>query len=311
MKKLLSSIVSGIVIMSLSITAFAYDVSNTTIYLKWQDNGGASGFLGKATSNTKVTTDKLGLFNTFQGGTIYKKNSSDKAYLVYGAIYDKWRALGGESGFLGYPTIDETDTHYNGGRASRFEGGTIYYKWNASSAYAIQGKIRNLWSDLGWESSQLGYPTSDEFSVGERKVSRFENGNIYYNKNVNGTTWPMMNTAKYSQSYKGKAKIGVSFSYNTFGLDYVITGSGFTPNKPVYIYNSLKEFAHGFAYTKADSSGNFTLRSTNLTYLDCNYGNVQTVNNVITIFAKSDDDAEAAIYSSSIRSDYCRNVVLD
>jgi uncharacterized protein with LGFP repeats len=46
---------------------------------------------------------------------------------VHGGIRDRWLALGGESGPLGYPVSDELSTEDGRGRRSRFEHGEIHW----------------------------------------------------------------------------------------------------------------------------------------------------------------------------------------
>ena len=46
----------------------------------------------------------------------------------------------------------------------------------------MHGAIRNLWAEMGWERSFLGYPTSDELSTedGLGRYSEFQHGSIYW-----------------------------------------------------------------------------------------------------------------------------------
>ena len=50
--------------------------------------------------------------------------------------------------------------------------------WTFVSIPASQSEeIRDLWAQLGWENSQLGFPTSDEFAIaGGGRRSNFQNG---------------------------------------------------------------------------------------------------------------------------------------
>lgn len=65
-----------------------------------------------------------GVYQQFDGGVIVH---TDKSYVVWGKIRDKWNELGGSQGELGYPTSDETDTA-DGGKQTTFEHGTISWK---------------------------------------------------------------------------------------------------------------------------------------------------------------------------------------
>ena len=71
----------------------------------------------------KETADG-GVYQEFDGGVIIHKKDATEAYVVWGAIRDKWNELGGSQGELGYPTSDETD-EADGDKQSTFEHGTI------------------------------------------------------------------------------------------------------------------------------------------------------------------------------------------
>lgn len=100
----------------------------------WLSLGGPAGFLGFPTTDETGTPDGVGRYNNFQGGVIYWTGSTG-AWEVQGAILDKWRSLGAEQSYLGYPVSDEmgltippfTDTF----RVSRFQFGDIL--WTADS----------------------------------------------------------------------------------------------------------------------------------------------------------------------------------
>ncbi len=74
-----------------------------------------------------------------------------------------------------------------GGRFLRFERGWVYYNPITKTANAIYGAIMDKWAELGYETGELGFPTSDEMDdnnfVGYTRVSKFENGNLYYGVN--------------------------------------------------------------------------------------------------------------------------------
>jgi hypothetical protein len=80
------------------------------------------------------------------------------AQSVYGAIGDKYAALGGNQGPLGAPTSDEMDAPY-GGRFNSFQYGYIY--WHPEiGAFAVWGAIAEKWNAMG--RVEYGYPITDE-----------------------------------------------------------------------------------------------------------------------------------------------------
>jgi hypothetical protein len=102
------------------------------------------------------------------------------AFSVYGAIGEKYSALGGAGGPLGSPASDESDA-LNGGRFNNFQNGFIYWHPNLG-AHAVYGLIGEKWNQLGREKGVLGYPTSDEFQEGSFRRSNFQYGFIRWSQ---------------------------------------------------------------------------------------------------------------------------------
>jgi hypothetical protein len=93
----------------------------------------------------------------------------------------KYAQLGGSTGFLGSPVINESVTPDGIGRYRHFQGGSIY--WHPSTgAHEVHGAIRGKWSSLGWEKSFLGYPLTDETKTpdGVGRYNHFQGGSIYW-----------------------------------------------------------------------------------------------------------------------------------
>lgn len=86
---------------------------------KWEKLGWERSFLGYPLTDETATPDKVGRFNHFQGGSIYWHPQTG-AHEVHGAIRAKWKALGWERSFLGYPKTDETATPDGAGRFNHF-----------------------------------------------------------------------------------------------------------------------------------------------------------------------------------------------
>jgi CubicO group peptidase (beta-lactamase class C family) len=93
-------------------------------------------------------------------------------------IDEKYTQLGGASGFLGKPVSQEMVCPDQTGHFRHYENGSIYWS-PASDAHEVHGAIRDRWSALGWETSWLGYPISDEGpEFGGGRISHFQNGFI-------------------------------------------------------------------------------------------------------------------------------------
>jgi uncharacterized protein with LGFP repeats len=114
----------------------------------------------------------LGFYQVYENGAIFWRRDLGACW-VHGAIYDKYRALKAEAGFLGYPETDETGTADGKGRFNHFERGSIY--WHpATGAFEVHGEIRAKWQALGSEA--FGYPVTDETATagGQGRFNHFQ-----------------------------------------------------------------------------------------------------------------------------------------
>ncbi|HEY5924294.1 MAG TPA: hypothetical protein VIV11_21605 [Kofleriaceae bacterium] len=153
---------------------------------KYRALGGCGSFLGKPITGEHGTPDGVGRYTVFEHGSIYWTPQTG-AFEVHGLIRDKWKELGWEAGLLGYPITDETGTPDGVGRYNVFQGGSLYWS-PATGAHEVHGVIRDKYAELGWETGQLGYPTSDEYAVTDGRRSDFEHGSITWSSQTNTTT---------------------------------------------------------------------------------------------------------------------------
>lgn len=106
------------------------------IRAKWAELGWERQ-VGYPVTDETGTPDGVGRFNHFSnGGSIYWTPATG-AHHVYGAIRERWSALGWETGYLGYPTTDEMDFP-EGGRITEFEHGAIYW-WPDTGPIDLRG----------------------------------------------------------------------------------------------------------------------------------------------------------------------------
>ncbi|MDX3233779.1 LGFP repeat-containing protein [Streptomyces sp. ME19-01-6] len=132
------------------------------ILIRYTELGGEGGRLGCPTTDEMPTPDGRGRYNHFAGGSIYWTPET-KAHAVWGAVRDKWEAMGWEKSKLGYPVGDELTNADGQGKRQQFEGGTVYWHPTLSNgAHPVWGEIGKLWGRYGWEGGSFGYPTSDE-----------------------------------------------------------------------------------------------------------------------------------------------------
>jgi uncharacterized protein with LGFP repeats len=117
--------------------------------------------------------------NDFEHGSIYCQGGN--AFTVYGTMKEKWINLGGEKGFLGFPTSDELGTPDGIGRYNYFQAGLIYWTPD-TGAHEVHGDIAGKWDSLGRERSYLGYPVTDECETPDTigRYNHFQGGSIYW-----------------------------------------------------------------------------------------------------------------------------------
>lgn len=137
------------------------------------------GMLGKPISKVQSFNNSSAYYQDYEGGIIIQL-SPTKVFEIHGDIYKKWIEMGREN--YGLPITDETATPDTVGRYNHFTDGKSIYWHPTIGAYAVYGAIRDLWSSLGWETSELGYPTSDEMDApgGIGRISYFQQKSIYW-----------------------------------------------------------------------------------------------------------------------------------
>jgi hypothetical protein len=93
-------------------------------------------------------------------------------------IDEKYRLFSGAQGMLGYATNQEQVTADGRGRYRLYQHGSIYYT-PQTGAHLVYGGIREQWTGMGSERSELGYPTSDEVATPDGgRIQYFEHGII-------------------------------------------------------------------------------------------------------------------------------------
>lgn len=102
-------------------------------YASYEYERGALGYPVRDFAPLDGKTGK-GAVQAFQGGVLYRKDGSEKAYYIFGEIGKKWASEGYELGPLGWPLSNEF-TDSNGNRVQLFENGSLY--WNASSVVKL------------------------------------------------------------------------------------------------------------------------------------------------------------------------------
>ncbi|WP_459645555.1 LGFP repeat-containing protein [Kineococcus sp. NUM-3379] len=135
----------------------------TAIGVKHTALGGPGSFLGEQVTPERSTPGGAGVFQHFDGGSVYWSRATG-AHEVHGAVRGTYERLGWEAGPLGFPTTDELRTPDGRGRFNHFSGsgGASVYWTRETGAHAVWGAVRDTWERLGWETGPLGYPVTSE-----------------------------------------------------------------------------------------------------------------------------------------------------
>jgi uncharacterized protein with LGFP repeats len=143
----------------------------------WLATGGPTGFLGLPT--TSDTPAGTGAFVRFQGGEVLWSPTTGTR-IVRGNILDAYRAAGGPTGGLGFPTTSDAPTPDGRGYFVRFQRGDIYWS-QATGARTVLGSIRDTWLATGGSGGYLGFPTTSDTPVpGKGAYVRFQGGDVYW-----------------------------------------------------------------------------------------------------------------------------------
>ena len=148
----------------------------------WESTGGLTGDLGYPTNSVATAPDGAGQYAHFQGGSVYWSEDTG-ARVVAGKVRELWLATRQVLGPLGYPIEDVRPTQRGDGEVGRFEGGSIWWT-QATGARALLGPIETLWTSLGGEDSNLGYPTQSVTTTagGAGQFARFTGGSIWWSQ---------------------------------------------------------------------------------------------------------------------------------
>lgn len=142
-----------------------------------------SGVIGSCVNNEYDVAGKKGKAQDFRGGSAFWSPETG-AHALFGAILAKYNALGGASGWLGFPVTGETATPDGVGRYVHFQNGSIYWT-PTTGAYAIPGDMFKAWGANGYETGDLKYPVAEANQVGKGFVQKFQGG--FLTRNPDGS----------------------------------------------------------------------------------------------------------------------------
>lgn len=144
----------------------------STINDRYTAFGGQGSLLGAPTGDAVDVPG--GAERDYEGGAIYYSKDTG-AHVMYGAILDRYRDLGGPASELGFPKNDESDTGDGTGRFNDFTtpgGASIYWtpQWGAS---VVKGRVLEAWRQSGGITGPFGYPSADTSIVDGVQTGKF------------------------------------------------------------------------------------------------------------------------------------------
>lgn len=199
----------------------------------------ASAILGEATSQEFTNQRFGGAYQLFQNGTIAYLQQYG-AFMVIRGINAVWRSIGAQDSELGYPTSDEYANERAltaGGVTQNFQFGKISWSYFNGSRIT-KGGIGATWDNAGGAAGELGYPTTNEYTlVASGVMQGFEYGKVYWGaatgshiiKGSIGATWESLGGLGYPTTDEyATADDGVTQSFQYGQIAYSpSTGSHF------------------------------------------------------------------------------------
>ncbi|ORA98570.1 hypothetical protein BST33_16130 [Mycolicibacter minnesotensis] len=150
--------------------------AHDAITAAWQAAGGDGSPLGAPKGD--VHPAGVGFAQDFAGGTVFFTPETG-ARALYGAILDKYEALGGAAdNGLGFPSSDEVPGLVPDSRVAILAGADnpVIFWTPEHGAHVVRGPINAGWDKLGSSTGALGVPVEDENYDGAVVTQKFSGG---------------------------------------------------------------------------------------------------------------------------------------
>lgn len=114
-------------------------------------------------------------YQEFQGGLI-TWDSHIGAYVLSGAIGNKWKVAGWERSQTQLPTSNERRLKKENGTYQKFQSGSIHWSPKTGAHITQAGSpIQKKWGSLKYENGYLGYPSSDQVAFKYDESADYQN----------------------------------------------------------------------------------------------------------------------------------------
>lgn len=130
----------------------------------YEELGSARSALGSPVSDIYEVPG--GAERDYEGGSIYFSTTTG-ANALYGPVLDRYQALGGPGGELGFPVTDEVDAGNGVAHVADFSrpGGAAIYWSPQWGAVVISGPVLQTYRDAGGAIGPFSYPSADTTTV--------------------------------------------------------------------------------------------------------------------------------------------------
>lgn len=183
-----AGLMAATVLLAPQVSATPEGDADAAITAAWETaGGGAEGPLGPKDGGVYPAGPGFG--QNFAGGKIFFTPQTG-AHIMSGAILEKYESLGGPTGDLGFPTIDEGPGRAADSRNVTFNApdNPVIFWTPATGARVVRGAINSAWDALGGSAGVLGVPADDETTDGDVVSQKFTGGQISWDRKTRAFT---------------------------------------------------------------------------------------------------------------------------
>lgn len=190
-----------------------------TIFATWKAQNREAGGLGYPKSMQTCGLIGGGCYQNFQNGAILWSSATGAQVSPAGPIRTLWATLGYENSSLGYPTGGVVCGLRNSGCYQNYQNGAILWSAATGAHVSPNGPVRSKWGSMGYENSELGYPTS-------AVVCGLRDGGCYQNFQGGAILWSQ-NSGAHPSTGPIRARYA-NLGYENSFLGYPITTTACT-----------------------------------------------------------------------------------
>lgn len=194
----------------------------------WIEQGGAKGRrLGLPLGDVEVAPGEQGYLQRFQRGALLRASGSSDVLAVYTSYWTGYQRTGGTTGPLGYPTRSRRKSLSGRGGMQGFSNGMLINSRDTGLRAVLDMTYRR-YQDLGYDTSQLGFPTGRRIDIGDGRgtVQGFEGGAIYHTEETGA--WEILSRVRGHLLRLGSVR--GPLGYPVMGLERVSDDRGWFQN---------------------------------------------------------------------------------